>query len=191
MDYRHRCLQVGRPSHSVTIRTYADAIESHAQPLCNSSMNPSQSYKVSASSHIACVAYTITTVIPADKVVELLADGVLYNAQRAAASKAVKNLGGGKRADIVYDVTARAAVQAALEDVFGEDAEIVTSEHVKGSKAEIKFAQARKILSNNKGKESKVAEKVGFEGALFDGGDFSSDFLAAIHEWINNPFANE
>jgi hypothetical protein len=189
MDYRHRCLQVGRLSRSVTTRNHARAIGPHAQPPCNSSMN-NQSYKVSATSHIACVAYTITTVVPADKVTELLADGVLYNAQRAAASKAVKALGGGRRADIVYNDEAREAVQSALEDVFG-DAEITTREHVKGSKVEIKFAQARKILANNKGKEQKVADKVGFDGELFEGGDFAPEFLAAIHEWINNPFANE
>jgi adenylyl- and sulfurtransferase ThiI len=153
-------------------------------------MNTNQTYKVTATSHIACVAYTITTEIPADKVEELLADGVLYNAQRAAASKAVKALGGGKRADIVYNAEARDAVQTALEEVFG-DAEISTREHVKGAKAEIKFAQARKILSNNKGKESKVAAKVDYEGELFLGGDFHPEFLLAVHEWVNNPFANE
>ena len=152
-------------------------------------------YKVSATSHIACVKFTINTEIASDQVAEVLADGVLYNTQRAAASKAVKALGGGKRSEIPFTAKAEAAVREALENLF-PDADIETSEYIKGGTApEKKFAQARKSLDKSKkrGSLDKAAKQVGFDGEMFDEvtGDYSQEFLVAVDEWINDPFADE
>lgn len=155
----------------------------------------SQSYKVSATSHIACVKFTIHVEIDEDKVRDVLADGVLYNTQRAAASKAVKAMGGGKRSEIPFTEKNRQIIADALASIF-PDAEIETSEYIKGGTApEKKFAQARKSLDKSKkrGALSKAANQVGFDGELFDAetGDYSQEFLVAVDAWINDPFADD
>ena len=144
-------------------------------------------YKVTASLHIACEAFTITTEISEDNVLDVLADGVLYNTQRAAASKAVKALGGGKRSEIPFTEKARQIVADALEELF-EGASIETREYIKGGSApEKKFAAARKMLANKKGCEQVVADFIGFDGDLFDQvtGDFANEFLVAVDAFQN------
>ena len=141
----------------------------------------SQSYKVSATSHIACVKFTITTVIGGKNVADVLADGVLYNTQRAAASKAVKAMGGGKRAEIAYSEENRQIIADALKSLF-PDADIETSEYIKGASAPAKkFAYVRSLLADKKGQEVEIADRAGFAGDIFDAtGDYTSEFLAAV-----------
>ena len=139
-------------------------------------------YKVSATSHIACVKFTINTEIASDQVAEVLADGVLYNTQRAAASKAVKALGGGKRSEIPFSSADELAVREALEALF-PDADIVTGEYIKGGSTPAKkFAQARSMLAEKKGQEDEIAERAGFAGDIFDEetGDYTTEFLVAV-----------
>jgi hypothetical protein len=145
-------------------------------------------YNVTAKSHIGPVDYTIVLDIDEANVVSTLAKGVLYDAQRIAASKAVKALGGGKRANLVYNDEAREAVESALRKVFGESAEVECSEHVKGATVTKKFAQARDLLTEKVASGAdigEIAERAGFDGDIHDeDGDYTTEFLVAIDNRI-------
>jgi len=127
------------------------------------------SYTVTATSHIGPVKYSITTTIEADKVESTLAKGVLYDGQRIAASKAMKGLG--KRGEISFSDEVEAAVHASLLEVFGDSAEITTSEYVKTAKADVKFVRAHAILDAiemSGGDVKKLAVKVGYNGLDYE-----------------------
>lgn len=165
-------------------------------------------YNVTAKSHIGPVGYVIRVVIDESEVDKFLAKGILYEAQRIAASKAVKALGGGKRASLVYNDEAREAVESALAEVFGDSAEVVCSEHVKGSTVAKKFAQARGMLADKLAGRAwdlsaqagisvtlsqgeveeilaEIAERAGFDGDIHDeDGDYTTEFLVAIDNRI-------
>jgi hypothetical protein len=140
-----------------------------SKPLETQHMETSiDSYTVTATSHIGPVKYTIVTTIEADDVAKFLAKGVLYEGQRIGASKAVKALGGGKRGEIPFSDEAEAAVHTALLEVFGDSAEITTSEYVKAEKAPRKFVRANAILDGIDmagGSYAQVAARVGYSGS--------------------------
>jgi hypothetical protein len=165
------CLLVGRPRRIVTTRNYARATgpraftRQHYHPMETQEM----SYTVTATSHIGPVKYSITTTIEADKVESTLAKGVLYDGQRIAASKAMKGLG--KRGEISFSDEVEAAVHASLLEVFGDSAEITTSEYVKTAKADVKFVRAHAILDAiemSGGDVKKLAVKVGYNGLDYE-----------------------
>ena len=130
------------------------------------------SYTVTAVSHIGPVRYSITLDINGDDdVKKFLAKGVLYEGQRIGASKAVKALGGGKRSDIPFSQEACDEVQIALQEVFGDSAEISTREYVKQPKADTKFVRAHAILDAiemSGGDVKKLAVKVGYNGLDYE-----------------------
>jgi hypothetical protein len=123
-------------------------------------------YTVTATSHIGPVKYTIVTTIAGDDVPKFLAKGVLYEGQRIGASKAMKGLG--KRGEVPFSDEVEASVHTALLEVFGDSAEITTSEYVKAEKAPRKFVRANAILDGIDmagGSYDNVAKTVGFNGS--------------------------
>lgn len=122
-------------------------------------------YTVTATSHIGPVKYTIVTTIVGADVPKFLAKGVLYEGQRIGASKAMKGLG--KRGEVPFSDEVEASVHAALLEVFGDSAEVTTSEYVKAEKAPRKFVRANATLDGIDmagGSYDKVAATIGYTG---------------------------